>query len=275
MQSLDQAARRSTSSAGRPLPDIMPSLTARGIRPRRGQVMMVAGPPNGGKSFLGLWYCVKHNLPTLYISADTDQSTTLYRALAMLTEDKVDNVEAAFEYGAEGEYLEALEQIKNVRFTFESAPTVDDIAQEVLAYEELYGAPPSLVIVDNLLNIVGEGTDGWAGMVDVSKFLHKLARVSEASVWVLHHTSESAGNVTLPASRKAVLNKANQIPEVILTVAMDAARNQYHVACVKNRSGPHDASGKTFTSLYTLPSRMQLYEDASQFQMATTRFSYA
>lgn len=273
MQSLTQTVRGG-ATAGKLLPDIFPVLSERGIKPRRGQVVMVAGQPNAGKSMLALNYTVRHNIPTLYVSADTDQMTTVYRTLAQLTGDTVDSIESAFDGGAGEVYADDLASLSNVRFAFDPTPTIDDLTLEVMAFEEVHGQPPELIVIDNLLNIYSEGdsTSGsWSGMVEVMQYLHTLARRSGAGVWVLHHTSESEGKPYLPASRKAIINKASQLPELILTVALDPGTSQYHVACVKNRSGFHDATGHSYTSLWVHPDRMQMYDDFQQWKLADAR----
>jgi hypothetical protein len=236
---------------------------------------MIAGPPNGGKSFLALWYAVTNNLPTLYISADTDKATTLYRSLAMLTGDKVDDIEETFEQGADEAYTPDLHRISNLRFTFDPTPTMEDISSEVQAFEEVWGEPPDIIVIDNLMNVVsGEGASGWQDMMEISQFLHHLARKSEAAVLILHHTSESEGKAAYPAPRKAIINKVSQLPEVILTVAMVPDEGLYRVACVKNRSGSHDPTGHTYSTLYVIPERMQLFDDHQKAQLAASRYSY-
>lgn len=249
-------------SAGLPLPEILPILTHNGITPRRGQVMVIAAPPNGGKSLLALWYAVQHNLPTLYFSADTDDFTTINRAGAMLTGKTVREIETQVETGGgpliEDEFVDRLD---NVRFLFNPSPTMDDIELEMLAFTEMWGEPPHLTIIDNLMNVVAETDNEFAGMRAIMSSLHHLARVTESGVWVLHHVSEAEGRPNKPAPRRAVMGKVNQLPEMILTVATEPMASQFHVACVKNRSGPHDATGDTF---YTVPvdfDRMTIYVD--------------
>ncbi len=232
---------------------------------------MVAAQPNGGKSFLALWYAIQCGLPTLYISADTDSATTTYRALAMLTGDKVDDIEETFELGAQEAYADTLDQIGNMRFTFEPSPTINDIDLEVKAFDEMWGEPPRIVIVDNLMNVVhGEG-NGLHEMQEISQYLHHLSRKSGAAVLVLHHTSENEGKAAFPPPRKAILNKVSQLPEMILTVAMVPDENLFRVACVKNRSGNHDPSGGLYSTLWVAPDRMQLYSERQEFTLAQHR----
>lgn len=265
MRNLAQVARKAGRQTGKMMPDISPVLAARGIRPRRGQVLAIVGQPNAGKSMLALKYVVDHNLPTLYVSADTDEDTTLHRSLAMLTGNRVDDIEDTFEQGAGELYLGVLDRIDRVQFTFDPTPTMEDIALQVSAFDEVYGRPPELIVIDNLLNIYtgGESAGSWAGMVEVSQFLHNLARRSEGAVWILHHTNEG-GSPRFPPPRSAIINKVSHLPELILSVALH--EDEYRVACVKNRSGPHDATGHNWVALHAVPERMQLFDTAAEAQ---------
>ena len=78
MLSLNQAAAKSKQTH-QVLPDLFEALKNDGIRFRRGQLTMIAGQPNAGKSLLALWMAVQMKVPTLYISADTDSYTTADR----------------------------------------------------------------------------------------------------------------------------------------------------------------------------------------------------
>jgi replicative DNA helicase len=244
---------------GHPLPPIFPVLDQAAIKFRRGQVALIVGQPNAGKSLLALHYAVKHNLPTLFFSADTDEITTAHRAAAMLTGEKVDDIERRINNGWADHYEQVLDELDNVRFCFNPSPTLDDIDLEIMAFDETWGRTPELVIVDNLMNVVAEHDNEFAGMREIAKAFHHIARESQASVIVLHHTSEAEGNPSDPPARRAIMGKISQLPELILAVAMNPMNGEYKVACVKNRSGPQDATGRTFHTLYVDPSRMQLF----------------
>lgn len=258
-----------TTSAGRPLPDLFPSLSRAGIRPRRGQVTMIAGPPGCGKTALALHYAIKSGLPTLYLSPDTDSFTMLLRSAAILTGSRVEDVETAMTGPGAAYYEDEMSALDNIMFAFDPAPTLDDIDLEVMAFEELHGSPPSLLVVDTLMNVVAEHENEYAGMREISKMLHYVARRSEAGVFVLHHTSEGEGNPMYPAPRKAIHGKVAQLPELILTAAMDG--NEFRIASVKNRMGFADPTGKTYTTVYVDASRMAFYPERGDWAMAAAR----
>lgn len=268
MLTIAQAATRNKNNA-QLLPDLFPALASNGIRFRRGQVTMIAGQPNSGKSLLALFYAVKSGVPTLYISADTDAYTTAIRAAAVITGSQVNTVEEAFSSGTGYEfYEEELKTLKHLRFDFDPSPTLDDIQLSIQAYGEAFGEYPQLLIIDNLLNIAALHDNEWTGMRDIAKAMHHVARQTDAAVFMLHHTTEAEGRPELPPSRKSIQGKISQLPEMILTVAMDHDTSEYRIACVKNRFAKNSASGADYTTLHADASRMTLYNDRQSVRVA-------
>jgi RecA-family ATPase len=257
---IKQASRRQLDTP-QLLPDLFPSLQQAGIRFRRGQVTMIAGQPNSGKSLLALFYGIKAEIPTLYVSADTDAYTTSVRAAALLTGNTIDTIEEAFKLNVGTEvYTNALTSLTNLEFSFDPSPTLDDIQLMVQAYGEKYGIYPELLIVDNLMNVAALHDNEWTGMRDIMKAMHHIARETQASVFVLHHTSEAEGDPVKPPARKAIQGKVSQLPEMIITVAMEPENNEFRIACVKNRFAKHSAMGTDYVTLYSDASRMKLFE---------------
>ena len=268
MLSLTQAAAKSTHDF-QILPDLFPSLASEGIRFRRGQMTMIAGQPNAGKSLIALWMAVKMEVPTLYISADTDGYTTAIRAAAMVTGMEVSSVEESFMTGEGKEfYVESLSSINHLQFDFAPSPTLDEIDLAIRAYGESYGEYPHMIIVDNAMNVVSMTGDEWSGLREIAKAMHHIARETDAAVLLLHHTSENEGKPDLPPSRKAIQGKIAQLPEMILTVALVPWSGEFRVAAVKNRFAKHSATGDKFVTLWADASRMTVYNDRVSHQFA-------
>jgi RecA-family ATPase len=259
MLSLSQAAAKSSSDHAI-LPDLFPTLQSEGIRFRRGQLTMIAGAPNAGKSLIALFMAVHMKVPTLYISADTDAYTTAIRAAAMVTGSQVASVEEAFstEVGMDF-YQSELESITHLRFDFAPSPTLDEIDLSLRAYAEAFGEYPHLLIVDNAMNVVSMHDNEWSGLREIAKAMHHIARETEAAVFLLHHTSEAEGSADMPPSRKSIQGKISQLPEMILTVALIPHTGEFKVACVKNRFAKNSASGSQYVSLWSDASRMNIY----------------
>ena len=98
---------------------------------RRGELVMIAGIPNSGKSAFVLWWVASLNLPTLYFSADNGPHTTLTRLLSYvtqtdshaITEDLDDEVTGK---QVEAEYLQEL-AASPLNFCFDGALDLNDI----------------------------------------------------------------------------------------------------------------------------------------------------
>jgi len=270
MLSLHQAAAKSTNDYAL-LPDLFPPLAAEGIRFRRGQLTMIAGQPNAGKSLLALYMAVQMKVPTLYISADTDGYTTAIRSAAMVTGHRVSSVEEAFATGTGQDfYGTELESIKHLQFDFAPSPTLDEIDLAIRAYAEAYGEYPHMIIVDNAMNVVSLHNDEWSGLREIAKAMHHIARETQAAVMLLHHTTENEGRPDIPPARKAIQGKIAQLPEMILTVALVPFTGEFRVACVKNRFAKNSADGSQYVTLWSDASRMMLYPDRAALSIGTT-----
>ncbi len=132
----------------------------------------------------------------------------------------------------------------HIVWSFESSPTLQDIDEEVQAFEELWGCPPVAIFVDNLMDIATDGGEEFASMRAIMKELKYLARATNAAVVVLHHTSEAIqGSPCQP--RSAIQGKVAQLPALICTLGV--VGTSMGVAPVKNRYGRADAGGGLMT----------------------------
>lgn len=246
-----QNAARSLRQAAQtdPLP-VVPALWRLNERfqVRKGELVMIAGIPNSGKSAFVLWWVANLRLPTLYFSADTGPHATMVRLLSHVTQidsraitedlDDEENGKAVQEA-----YLRELEPFP-IQFCWDGALDLNDITDEIAAYVELYDDWPEVIVVDNLINV--QGTDDHTGQNGILSELHWLARMSGACIFVLHHMSESssdrnkAPDPTMPPPRRMVQNKVTQYPDGVLSVASDSLNGFFRVAVVKNRSDKAD-----------------------------------
>jgi len=216
---------------------------------------MIAAPPGAGKSSLGLDIAAKIKRPTLYFSADSTELTMASRIGATLT--------SRYLFDVEQQILQdplwastVLRAVDHIRWSFDSAPTFEEIALEVEAFEEVWGEPPHLIVVDNLTDVADDSGDEFSALRSTMKGMKYLARTTNACVLVLHHTSEAVeGNPCPP--RRAIHGKVNQMPALILTIGT-AMGGFMPVACVKNRQGPADPTGQTAVWLVFDPSIMHL-----------------
>jgi predicted ATP-dependent serine protease len=267
MLSLTSAVHAQATKA-QPLPSVWPVLDEAGMKFRQSQLILIAGQPNSGKSLMALVYALDSKVDTLYFSADTDPITQLLRTSAHITKQNQSDVEATLDKDPHAYDPIIREYAGHIRWVFDPSPTLDVIELEILAYAEVYGVSPALVVVDNLMNAVAQQGEEWAGIRAIMSSLHEVARLTGSCVLALTHMSEQSDYLSnIPAPRRAIMGKASQLPAMILSIAMDTVMNELRVAAVKNRFGDHSADGKTFHSLYVNASRVQIL-DSSQIKPA-------
>lgn len=259
MKSLSRSARRVAEDGGQFLSPVFRPLEEAKIRARSGTATFVAGPPGAMKTGLVLYWVLRLNLPTIYFSADAEDFEVVERAAAAISGDTVEKVRANPE-----SYAGALEQVGNVRFVYEDSPTYHDVELEIAAFAEVFGRFPEVIVIDNLMNVVGEQENEWSSMRDTARVIHRLTRITKAALFVLHHMADDRADPTTPAPRSKLQGKVGQLPKAILSLALKD--NELRIAPVKNRWGPGDASGQTYTTLYVDPSRNRLFNTWHDFQ---------
>lgn len=239
-----------TNTRATPLPQVWTDLDSKQIKFRRGQVCMVAAAPNAGKSMFALVYALRAKVPTLFFSADTDTATVMIRVAAALAGHTQQTVEKNLDNNPKY-YDRYLEGMSHIQWVFDSSPSLDDIELEVKAYVELFGITPELIVIDNLMNVVAEHENEWAGLRQIMMELHDMARKTEACVMVLHHVSEQGeyGDTTTPPARRAIHGKVSQLPSLILTLGYSPTEGTLRVAPVKNRFGPMYANANEHVAL--------------------------
>lgn len=263
MRTLTRVARE-TAGAPQQLPLVFPPLAEAGIRPRRATVTMIAATPASLKSMLTLYWVSRMRLNTLFFSADTDAYESMKRAAAMTTGNTMDKVEQDIAAGRQADYEAALNNL-NIRWVFETDPTYQDLVLETAAYAEATGDYPEVIVIDNLMNVVGESENEWASMRDTTKALKKLVRITGAAVFVLHHMGETQKDNGLPAARNRLQGKVSQLPEMILSIAVSG--NELRIAAVKNRFGRQDAAAERYVTIYVNPSLCRFYNNQLAMQL--------
>ena len=235
------------------------------MRFRQSQLCLIAGQPNSGKSLMALVYALKSGVPTLYFSADTDPITQMFRTVAALSGIPQQQVETNLDQDSHFFDLMLHEKGSHIRWVFDPSPDIDTIELEILAYGEVYGMAPALVVIDNLMNCVSVTGEEWSGIRAIMSELHHVARKTGACVLALTHMSEQRDyEADKPAPRRAILGKASQLPSMILSIAMNPEYGQLKVAAVKNRFGEHSADGTKYATLLIDPSRVQIADGDAQ-----------
>ncbi len=247
-----------------PLPSVpeLAPLWNWGIKPRRGQVIMVAGRSGSQKSGFVLFWVAQMGLPTLYFSGDMTPFEATSRLASMVTAEPPEEIESKMLGPDREHYLRSLEDIK-IRFSFGQPITFSGIEAELDAYVEVHNAYPEVIVVDNLMDM--EGCDSeYQAQQSAMQDLTALARDTGATVIVTHHatdkSTEAQFNPGRPASRREIKNGLSEKPQLTLSVALspekDLHGNVYYnflVACVKQRSGRQDPTAFDTVTLRAYP----------------------
>jgi predicted ATP-dependent serine protease len=203
-----------------------------GFEMRRGELSLWAAGPGVGKSLVAMKIALFSGVPTLYISADTNRTEQTERAALCMGWDG---------RSTDG-FIEALALIpENVRFSFESSPSIKDCVAECEAYAVVFGEFPQLIVVDTLGKIWTESSDEHVRNKEATESCQDLARETDAHVMALHHLTKGHDKGDAPAGLDALMSGVSKIPEQVVTMWRDGA-DRLCLASVKNRSGPADAT---------------------------------
>jgi predicted ATP-dependent serine protease len=250
---------RNPSKGGTPLPLPFKSFEQYGIALRRGELTMIAAEPGAGKSTVALKMALAMKQPTLYFSPDSPEEVQTIRSLAMITGLPQHQVEANMESDPETGWRLMQEHAGHIAWDYDTA-SMWDIEEEFQIYEELTGAPPALVILDNATDITYESGDEYQSLRALARDLKAWARATNSCMVILHHTSEGfTGNPCPP--RAAIHGKVSQKPANIWTIG-DAKDGFMPISPVKNRGGFSDKTGGTAIWLRYDPVTMLLRDSS-------------
>jgi hypothetical protein len=225
---------------------------------------MVVGRSGTQKSGFALYWVAQMNLPTLYFSADMSPFTASSRLACMVTDQTTEQVERGMAAGGEtkAQYLRALDDV-NITFSFGSPISWRQIEEELEAYVELWNAFPEVMVFDNLMDFDGAESDYTEQMATMS-MLTELARETGSTVIVLHHATDKGWDAKTdpwnPPSRDQVKGGLAEKPELSLSVALDPASMDYKIACLKQRMGPSDATGRSFATITCEPEKTRFHK---------------
>jgi hypothetical protein len=251
-------SRATHFAPGLPLP--FQALTAAGIRIRPGQTSLTVAAPGVGKS--QLWQNIAHRMgvPTLYWSADTDQSDVTVRTLAMWLGATVGEVEAQLQDQAWRTYMfdKLGTRADHIEWVFDSTITPTGLGERLNAYGEVHGRYPQLVVLDNLSNAITDPGNEYAEIKEVLGGVQKLARLSYCHIAVLHHAKGVYDTGLTPIPLSGGLQNPFKLPELGLT--LHNAGDDLGFNVVKHRGGKADPGAATTFRLRKDFSRATIYD---------------
>lgn len=269
---------RVRGTAGEPIPTVWKSFEDKGIIFRRGQLVLIAAGPGTGKSVVALTLSLEAAVPSLMFSADSDAFTQLSRAIAHMCGIPLDIAEEM----VLAQNVPSEVRAVPLRIDYSASPSTEDITDILMAYWEVYGFYPSVVIVDNLTNVVSDMTDNgdpFSGLEGLMDFLHGMARETSACVVVLHHVTGDYNNGDKPIPLNGVKGQITRVPEMVLTIHRKPGYIEDHwilcISPVKNRGGRPDPTGTTYAELHFVGSHMSLSDLAPEVMEQLTEEDWA
>lgn len=258
---------RVRGTAGEPIPTVWTSLEEKEIIFRRGQLVLIAAGPGTGKSVVALTLSLESAVPSLMFSADSDAFTQLSRAIASMCGIPLN---IAQEMVLAQNVPQEVRRVP-LRIDYSASPSTEDITDIMMAYWEVYGFYPSIVIVDNLTNVVSDMTengDPFSGLEGLMDFLHGMARETSACVVVLHHVTGDYNNGDKPIPLNGVKGQITRVPEMVLTIHRRPGYIEDHwilcISPVKNRGGRPDPTGNTYAELHFVGGLMSISDRAPE-----------
>ena len=250
------------------------ALYSMGVRPRVGEVIMIAGRSGTQKSGFALWLVRRwtevaaeqgQEIDALYFSADMSAFQASVRLACSVTGDTTEMVELGMrEERLRSEYMNALKNLQ-ITFSFGSPITWHSVEAELDAYVELHNRYPSIIVLDNLMDIEGSSAD-YTAQMEAMQSVSDLSRDTGSTVLVLHHASDKSWDAKAdpwkPPSRDQIKGGMSEKPELSLSVALDPQSHLYRVACIKQRMGPSDPTAQNFAVMRAEPSttRFHVYD---------------
>lgn len=211
-----------------------------GIQPMRGQLVVVMGSPGIGKSAFALNWALRSGEPSSFLSLDTDLRTQAARTAAMHAGVSVSEVMAKPEQWSL--YLER--QAQNLRM-YDLTIGTKELMDLVLAEKQYWGKSPSLLVVDNVSNLLKTATYDEYRTIFID--LHKIARRGDTCVVALHHTRrDEVGALSLHSGQYG----GEQEAEIVVGLwrreqpgLMDElGHRSIRVGVLKNRNGIADTT---------------------------------
>lgn len=219
---------------------------------------MIAGVPGSYKTQLALALADGWKVPTLYFSNDSDETTVASRLIARRMRVSTERVEERMH--REPKWASSqLSDVDHIKWNFNPNPTLPEVEEELQAFNEVFGVPPVLVVVDVLMKMNYAEDSEHSTFSRICDYLAGIARDYSACVLLVHHASEAVPGNPVPP-RSAIMQKVSQLPSLILNVAPQPWSGDLAICAVKNRHGKQDPSGKDYFTLKADPSQCH-FED--------------
>lgn len=190
-------------------------------------------------------------VPTLYWSADTDQSDVTIRTLALHCGLTTAEVEARLTDDSWRPWMfnSLGTKADHIEWVFDSPITGRLLGERINAFASVRGQYPHLVVVDNLQNAISNPADEYAEIKQIQTQIEHLARETKAHIALLHHAKGEYDSGTKPIPQSGGLQNPFKLPAVGLTLYRPDEDNRLALNIVKLRGGQSDPGARHPISL--------------------------
>ncbi len=227
------------------------------IELRTRDLTIVAGAPGGGKSTLAVNLAMKMDYPALYLAQDSPASV-LSRMSALITQDTIRDSARMLTSDDKYEIAKKLLHTRPTLVFERGAVTIEGIALRLEALTEWLGEAPKLVFIDNLIDLIVEGTTHGDNTFYTKALpaLKRLANDYNTAVICLHHVTRG-GNARHASGRTGMemnnlLFAGERESRHVWGVYNDGA-GQINVQILKQQDGPADPDGSMEVVLKWVP----------------------
>lgn len=257
MLTVDRALSQS-HAVGRKIPLPWPSIE-RLVSLSTRELAILAGAPGSGKSTFAVNLAVKSEVPTLYLTQDSPASV-FTRMAALITNEPIAVIRKRQQEGGavRDQLIDTVHRRMPKHLIIEGGRrTIGDIDRRVVAMTEWLGAPPELVILDNLIDLDIEGShhQETAFYARALTALKALANTRDVCLLALHHVLKSGekGDGVHPITMTDLLHGGEREARHVWGIYHDADATRMYVQILKQQDGAANPSGELRVPLFWTP----------------------
>ncbi len=164
-------------------------------------VALLAAPGAGKTSFANLFVenLSQHGENTIFFSLDMYKNLLFSRLLQKYSGYDMRKILHMYKNNNPDKilieaYSDVLKNYSNAHFNFRSGPTVEEIEQEIITYQQEKGKNAKLIVVDYLEKVRGPFSDATANSAYVASRLSDIAKKYHTTVLLLVQPQKSAGD---------------------------------------------------------------------------------
>lgn len=216
---------------------------------RTNELVMLAGAPGGGKSTLAVNLAMDMSVPVLYVAQDSPNSVLARLSAVGVGEQTSDTADLLADEDKRGALAARLADVRPTLIYNRGAVTFDQLEQKVFAMREWLGGNPPLILIDNLIDMIVEGShpSETAFYSTILPRLKRLANTHDTSIVCLHHVTRSGpdshGSGTVPIKMTDLLFAGEREARHVWGVYRDPDDTRLYVQVLKQQDGPADPNG--------------------------------